>query len=67
MGNSITFEKFLYDNYYDVIADSIEEFITSNKSSLSDDKIANAQKLEFEGMDINGVSFKSQVCRKMKT
>lgn len=58
MGNSITFEKFLYDNYYDVIADSIEEFITSNKSSLSDDKIANAQKLEFEGMDINGVSFK---------
>lgn len=58
MGNSITFEKFLYDNYYDVIAGSIEEFITGNKSSLSDDKIANAQKLEFEGMDINGVSFK---------
>ena len=58
MGNSITFEKFLYDNYYDVIAGSIEEFITDNKSSLSDDKIANAQKLEFEGMDINGVSFK---------
>lgn len=58
MGNSITFEKFLYDNYYDVIAGSIEEFITGNKSSLSDDKIANAQKLELEGMDINGVSFK---------
>ena len=58
MGNSITFEKFLYDNYYDVIAGSIEEFITDNKSSLSDDKIANAQKLELEGMDINGVSFK---------
>ncbi len=58
MGNSITFEKFLYDNYYDVIATSIEEFITGNKNSLSDDKISNAQKLEFEGMDINGVSFK---------
>lgn len=58
MGNSITFEKFLYDNYYGVIATSIEEFITGNKSSLTDDKIANAQKLELEGMDINGVSFK---------
>lgn len=58
MGDSITFEKFLYDNYYDVIAGSIEDFITSNKNSLSDDKISNAQKLEFEGMDINGVSFK---------
>lgn len=58
MGNSITFEKFLYDNYYGVIAGSIEEFITGNKNSLSDDKISNAQKLEFEGMDINGVSFK---------
>lgn len=58
MGNSITFEKFLSDNYYDVIAGSIEDFITSNKTSLSDDKISNAQKLEFEGMDINGVSFK---------
>ena len=58
MGNSITFEKFFYDNYYGVIAGSIEEFITGNKNSLSDDKISNAQKLEFEGMDINGVSFK---------
>lgn len=59
MGNSITFEKFLSDNYYDVIAGSIEDFITSNKNSLSDDKISNAQKLEFEGMDINGISFKN--------
>lgn len=58
MGNSITFKKFLYDNYYDVIAGSIEDFITSNKTSLSDDKISNAQKLEFEGMNIDGVSFK---------
>lgn len=58
MGNSITFEKFLYDNYYDVIAGSIEDFITNNKTSLSDDKISNAQKLEFEGMNIDGVSFK---------
>ena len=58
MGDSITFEKFLSDNYYDVIAGSIENFITSNKTSLSDEKISNAQKLEFEGMDINGVSFK---------
>lgn len=58
MGDSITFEKFLSDNYYDVIAGSIEDFITSNKTSLSDDKISNAQKLEFEGMNIDGVSFK---------
>lgn len=58
MGDSITFEKFLSDNYYDVIAGSIEDFITSNKNSLSDDKISNAQKLEFEGMNIDGVSFK---------
>lgn len=58
MGDSITFEKFLSDNYYDVIAGSIEDFITSNKNSLSDDKISNAQKLEFEGMDIDRVSFK---------
>ena len=58
MGDSITFKKFLSDNYYDVIAGSIEDFITGSKNSLSDDKISNAKKLEFEGMNIDGVSFK---------